>query len=898
MTTDRSWTSQYVEALGVDRRREPVLFAALLDALASGLPQAWSQQADALQRVYFWNELSGDSTWTHPDYDIHVALISWHHAATSKKDAAGFLRGILQSFESELNTAARNWSGPYHTPEGVPYWHDAIQGVSAWQDPMAELARCHTMKSKVVAALMRSALGQVSSSLPSDGAAVCIQRVARGWLARRRLQRRQRHAKRLRLDSRGMAATTSIGSTSTVDATGSGVASVTLVTDPRIAQLEREVMALKNAWTQNVAATPAEQPAPAAKPVRRQLREVETPVHEKEAPASPVFEGSSNLPTSRQELSRPNTRSRDMRRQLQLERLRQSGAAKRVQRTWRSFTSLRAQRKLAEDARIARDVSSWRSRRTAAATKLQAAWRRYKVRRRVAMTAQAMLHKKRYAIWTARRNGAAVHIQKIWKGISTRRGVNAKRRRQKKAAAAIADLKTERHPPAVHLRVVDSPAVQSPAVVTKQFETDDRFALAPSPVASPPVDEERSAGKTGGGCQVNAEWSAMPTKDSISGRKQPLRLESRGRDAPRTPYGEPEAEPGLMMSRRMSEMSFLGRSDSSDSKFGIKEPHGKDVRRHQDVKAAPQKQNKVGDKKPAADPQQFLLDLLGKDCAGQAKTATDGSTERTPPLRADKQERLEDVFVPVGKSGRDLERSKSWAAACAKSSALSQRLAQSMPTKPDVASELKVPQKQATAPSRPSSSSFIAEDSKPLPPPSPSGIVGRRRSRGDMDSTPSQAAGDGGGLAGGERPRRQRRSTGDMPMESLPTPTSKSKALLFPAEEDALSKLAALDASTPRRQRSVARSSSTPGLGGFGSHVSRDANSSHWESKLSFLESHQWEYPADAAAFQRPPTAAEPGTPPGQAGTGQGWRGRRAPLRCAGSHLAVTRSSACFPRGE
>ncbi|CAE7236225.1 unnamed protein product, partial [Symbiodinium pilosum] len=63
--------SDYPRLLGVDRKREAELFNVLSIHLKGGLPEGWSIHVEEERSAaYFWNEVSGQSSWTHPDHQV------------------------------------------------------------------------------------------------------------------------------------------------------------------------------------------------------------------------------------------------------------------------------------------------------------------------------------------------------------------------------------------------------------------------------------------------------------------------------------------------------------------------------------------------------------------------------------------------------------------------------------------------------------------------------------------------------------------------------------------------------------------------------------------------------------------------------------------------------------
>mmetsp|Transcript_33704 Transcript_33704/g.60994 ORF Transcript_33704/g.60994 Transcript_33704/m.60994 type:complete len:951 (+) Transcript_33704:83-2935(+) len=154
---ERGWASQYASILEVDRDSEAPLFDILSDLFQKGLPRHWSLQVDAKQRMFFWNELTGESSWSHPDHEVFKAVVDLYRLSLKQPNASFFLRQVSGQLELQSRQEEKDWDGPYTTETGHQYWHNAALDKSVWQDPVMELRRRHAVRAESVQALLRDA---------------------------------------------------------------------------------------------------------------------------------------------------------------------------------------------------------------------------------------------------------------------------------------------------------------------------------------------------------------------------------------------------------------------------------------------------------------------------------------------------------------------------------------------------------------------------------------------------------------------------------------------------------------------------------------------------------------------------------------------------------------------
>ncbi|CAJ1342540.1 unnamed protein product, partial [Effrenium voratum] len=169
MATPKNETSQmqevateYPRLLGVEVGSR--LFEVLSEHLKQGLPDGWSMHvAEERSAAYFWNEVSGQSRWTHPDHEIFQGLERLHREATAAADPAAHLRRGWAAMDAEAKRAEAQWSGPQVTDEGLQYWFLA-SGESSWMDPSEEARRARKVRAALFGALLHESRSSSRSS--------------------------------------------------------------------------------------------------------------------------------------------------------------------------------------------------------------------------------------------------------------------------------------------------------------------------------------------------------------------------------------------------------------------------------------------------------------------------------------------------------------------------------------------------------------------------------------------------------------------------------------------------------------------------------------------------------------------------------------------------------------
>lgn len=137
-----SWSDQNCAELldlGVDLDDEIMWLAR--EAHLAHLPQGWSQHTDSAGRIFFYNQLSNQSTWTHPGrekIDELTQLIKGIKAETpgaSEEYCKAIIEEHLLRVQLRASEEINKWSGPY-LHDGEPYYYNSVLDLSTWLSPV------------------------------------------------------------------------------------------------------------------------------------------------------------------------------------------------------------------------------------------------------------------------------------------------------------------------------------------------------------------------------------------------------------------------------------------------------------------------------------------------------------------------------------------------------------------------------------------------------------------------------------------------------------------------------------------------------------------------------------------------------------------------------------------
>lgn len=124
------------------------------EAFSAPLPLSWSEHADAEGRVYYFNQATEESTWTHPMDRVYRELLAVARAvikegseATLERRARAVREHLLEAHKNAIEHLV-GWSGPYPLDSGQ-YYYNNLTGTSSWVNPIEaceyELAVRHSV---------------------------------------------------------------------------------------------------------------------------------------------------------------------------------------------------------------------------------------------------------------------------------------------------------------------------------------------------------------------------------------------------------------------------------------------------------------------------------------------------------------------------------------------------------------------------------------------------------------------------------------------------------------------------------------------------------------------------------------------------------------------------------
>lgn len=161
----------YAQSLGVDLETEPELRWVVQEAFNAPLPAAWSEHTDDAERVYFFHEVTSQSTWEHPMDSVYRDLLGFVKQVTSEAHplAEGERLNLIQEHLRQVHERAldqlEGWSGPYASDSGEYYYNESLK-VSTWESPLAEKEVELSIRHAV---LCRCLLPDCSGLLGADG---------------------------------------------------------------------------------------------------------------------------------------------------------------------------------------------------------------------------------------------------------------------------------------------------------------------------------------------------------------------------------------------------------------------------------------------------------------------------------------------------------------------------------------------------------------------------------------------------------------------------------------------------------------------------------------------------------------------------------------------------------
>ncbi|CAE7850573.1 CEP164 [Symbiodinium necroappetens] len=131
----------YAKSLGVELEKDVDLVWVAREAFEAPLPASWSEHLDQERRIYFFNQVTQQSSWNHPMDEVFRDLIhlikSVRRLDPPEASVVEAVQTHLQSCHDRASAALEGWSGPYAAEDGEYFYH-AEQGASTWHNPVEE----------------------------------------------------------------------------------------------------------------------------------------------------------------------------------------------------------------------------------------------------------------------------------------------------------------------------------------------------------------------------------------------------------------------------------------------------------------------------------------------------------------------------------------------------------------------------------------------------------------------------------------------------------------------------------------------------------------------------------------------------------------------------------------
>jgi hypothetical protein len=198
---------EYIKGLGIDPVKEEALLWIAEEAFHAALPPGWSEHKDDQGHMYFHNVTTNESTWMHPMDEIYREIVGYQRQAVAD---GGFwcIEDQLAEQEESIRAENADWMELFDE-RGEKFFHNQRTTESRYDDPRLPVYHCLMAKIKMIAK-MKERLPRLASaprlSEPSKqgeqsqrqqqrvdqrtlDAIIRIQKMTRGWLARRRVQK-------------------------------------------------------------------------------------------------------------------------------------------------------------------------------------------------------------------------------------------------------------------------------------------------------------------------------------------------------------------------------------------------------------------------------------------------------------------------------------------------------------------------------------------------------------------------------------------------------------------------------------------------------------------------------------------------------------------------------------
>eukprot|EP00435_Cladocopium_sp_Y103_P034479 s143_g8.t3 len=163
---------EFAKSLGVDAEDGDLLWVAK-EAFEAPLPSGWSEHLDPEGRVYFFSQVTQQSSWSHPMDDVFRELIqlikSVRRLDPPEASVMEAVQSHLQSTHDRATAALEGWSGPYMAEDGE-YFCNFQQGVSTWHNPVEQWQTDLAVRQQVLHRCLLQGFAKASNGISSSEA--------------------------------------------------------------------------------------------------------------------------------------------------------------------------------------------------------------------------------------------------------------------------------------------------------------------------------------------------------------------------------------------------------------------------------------------------------------------------------------------------------------------------------------------------------------------------------------------------------------------------------------------------------------------------------------------------------------------------------------------------------